>query len=176
MKNLHELKLPDASYENHQFKFKKRLKSFTLFTLTLMLMFFSLVASAKILVNPSVISISSNNYQSLEDGWVLDTTINKVLFYHKIVLCEDRNVVLLKFDNQNDFEVSVSIKANFKTKQIPSFIEGFNGISLNLKSGLTAPLTCSDENNKNLIITGVDVDPTYIADILDFNFKEITFK
>jgi hypothetical protein len=46
MKNLHELKLPDASYENHQFKFKKRLRGFTLFTLTLMMMFFSLVASA----------------------------------------------------------------------------------------------------------------------------------
>ena len=46
MKNLQDLKLNDASYGVHQFKFRKKLKKFTFFSLTVMLMFFSLASSA----------------------------------------------------------------------------------------------------------------------------------
>jgi hypothetical protein len=46
MKNLHELKLNDASYGNQSNKFRKKLKNFTFFSLTIMLMFFSLASSA----------------------------------------------------------------------------------------------------------------------------------
>ena len=165
-KFLHPVELKNVSYERNKIRFQKKLKSFTFLTATLMLMFFSFTVSAK--------SRSINN--SNEDGWVLDTIVNKVAFYHKIVLCGDYNVVLLKFDNQNQNNVSISWKENFKTK-LMSNVDGFYGSkTLNLKTGLTSLSDCSDESNKLLKITFNDVDPAFVAEILDFNFIDITFK
>lgn len=166
-KFLHLVELKNVSYERNKIRFQKKLKSFTFLTATLMLMFFSFTVSAK--------SRSINN--SNEDGWVLDTIVNKVAFYHKIVLCGDKNAVLLKFDNQNQTEVSVSWKESFKTKQMPDLLEGYNGVkSLNLKPGFTNALDCDVQGNNLLIIRSNDVNPTFIADILAFNFNEITSK
>ena len=166
-KFLHPVELKNVSYERNKFRFQKKLKNFAFFTTTLMLMFFSFAASAKSL------SINDSN----EDGWVLDTIVNKVAFYHKIVLCGDKNAVLLKFDNQNQFVVTVSWKESLKTKQIPNFIDGYKGLkTLSLKSGLNNLSGCLDESNSSLIIKFNDVNPTFVADILNFNFKEINFK
>lgn len=166
-KPLLPVELNDVSYERNKTKFQKKFKSFTFFTATLMLMFFSFTVSAK--------SLSINN--SNEEGWVLDTIINKVAFYHKIVLCGDKNAVLLKFDNQNQTEVSISWKESFKTKQMLSNVIGFKEVkTLNVKTGLTSPNSCEDQNNISLIAGSHDVDPTFIADILDFAFIDITIK
>ena len=166
-KFLHPVELKNVSYERNKIRFQKKFKSFTFFTATLMLMFFSFAGSAK--------SVSINN--SNEEGWILDTVVNKVSFYHKIVLCGDKSAVLLKFDNQNLTDVTVSWKESFKTKQMPDLLEGYNGVkSLNLKPGVTSALDCDVQGNNLLIIRSSDVNPTFIADILAFNFNEITSK
>ena len=166
-KFLHPVELKNVSYERNKFKFQKKLKGFSFFTATLLLMFFSFAVSAK--------SLSINN--SNDEGWILDTIVNKVAFYHKIVLCGDKSAVLLKFDNQNLTDVTVSWNESVKTKQMPSSIIGFKGVkTVNLKTGSTSPNSCEDQNYVNLIIGSHDVDPTFIADIIDFKFIGITIK
>ena len=166
-KFLHPVELKNVSYERNKFKFQKKLKGFSFFTTTLLLMFFSFAVSAK--------SLSINN--SNDEGWILDTIVNKVAFYHKIVLCGDKSAVLLKFDNQNLTDVTVSWNESVKTKQMPSSIIGFKGVkTVNLKTGSTSPNSCEDQNYVNLIIGSHDVDPTFIADIIDFKFIGITIK
>ncbi|MGZ8544238.1 MAG: hypothetical protein ACXWV0_03035 [Flavisolibacter sp.] len=119
-------------------------------------------------------SASSQNNPGNPNNWQLDATIDGVSFYHSIVQCNGSNVVLLKFENKNNYPVKVTWKEVFTT-QIETKKEGFSGSKeLVLAKGTTLPVACSDAADKKKIIRSSDVSPAYVAEISAFEFSKIT--
>ena len=111
------------------------------------------------------------------DSWVLDTTVNNVIFYYKLVSCGDKKAVLLKFENKNNFDVEVSWKQIVGSKQIPnSNDELASNNTLVIKPGTTEPNDCSDTENAMLVVLPIEVSPMFIADIETFNFSSIQIR
>lgn len=108
--------------------------------------------------------------------WQLDATVSEVKFYHAIITCDGAKAVLLRFDNQNKFPVSVSWREVFST-QMDVKVEGSKGLKeLTIPTGVTMPSSCNDQALRLAVITKFDVQPHYIADILAFGYKDITVK
>jgi len=106
--------------------------------------------------------------------WVFDKTVKNVDFYHSIVSCNGKNVVLLKFNNRNNRKVRVAWKEAFDTQREKG-IEGFLGQKqLELRPGITAQTNCNSIKFKEGIIQSHQVNPTYAADVLKFNYKDIS--
>ncbi len=164
-------------YEGNILKFQKKIKNLTFLVATVTLLFFSFKASALTSLEQSkkIEFLASDPMLTIADDWIIDTTLNKVVFYHKLVLCGDKKAVLLKFDNQNGFNVNISWNETLGTKQLPGLIESTFGIKkLLIKPGIIAPTDCTDSQNSILVILPNSVNPTFIADILSFNFSNIT--
>lgn len=117
------------------------------------------------------------NQETKDDSWVLDTTLNNVVFYHKLVSCGDRKAVLLKFDNKNNFNVEISWKQIVNSKQEPNATDEFSSLNtLIVNSGSVEATDCSDSNNDLLVVLPGEASPMYIADILSFSFSNIVVK
>jgi hypothetical protein len=111
------------------------------------------------------------------DSWILNTTVNNVVFYHKLVSCGDKKAVLLKFENKNNFEVEVSWKQIVGSVQVPNPNDDLaSNNTLVLKPGTTEPNDCSDIENDILVVLPNEVSPMFIADIETFNFSSIQIK
>jgi hypothetical protein len=121
--------------------------------------------------------IINMNQETKDDSWVLDTTLNNVVFYHKLVSCGDRKAVLLKFDNKNNFNVEISWKQIVNSKQEPNATDEFSSLNtLIVNSGSVEATDCSDSNNDLLVVLPGEASPMYIADILSFSFSNIVVK
>ena len=106
--------------------------------------------------------------------WILDKTIGTVDFYHSITVCNGKKVVFLKFNNKNSYSVKITWKEIFKI-QTGEIKDGFMGKKeLVLSSGITTPNDCTDVVNKKSIVLPSEIDPVFVAEILDFSFKDIT--
>lgn len=115
--------------------------------------------------------------ENYNDSWILDKTINNVDFYHKIVTCEDKKAVLLKFDNKNSFSVKISWKQIVNSKQEPNATDEFSSLNtLIVNSGSVEATDCSDNNNDLLVVLPSEASPMYMADILSFSFSNIVVK
>lgn len=107
--------------------------------------------------------------------WILDTEINGVEFYHSIGECNGKKVVFLKFNNKNNYKVTVSWKELFVTKQIRDKTAGFRGKKeMVLSVGETFASDCATNENEKLLILPIDVSPAYEAEIEKFEFNDIS--
>lgn len=108
---------------------------------------------------------------NVDSTWTLDTTVSDVQCYYKIVSCNDRSVVLLRFNNQNDGAVKITWQEEFKT-QLNDNEPGFYGPKeLTLNPGESDEYDCSSDNS--CVIRHSQVQPTYPAEISGFRFIEI---
>lgn len=109
-----------------------------------------------------------------DEGWKLDKTVNNVNCYYKLIECNGLNTVFLKFDNKNKYSVKILWKEVFTT-QAENSKEGSQGQKeLILPTGITMPLSCTDEANKKNIILASQINPAYVAKIKQFEFKDIS--
>lgn len=107
--------------------------------------------------------------------WILDKTVGNVDFYHRITDCDGKKAVFLKFNNKNNYKVSISWKEVFVTKQISEKKEGFFGQKkLVILPGETSPSDCSDKKNKVCLVGPDGVSPAYGAEIKEFYYKDIS--
>lgn len=116
--------------------------------------------------------LSTQNQHSI--NWQLDATVDGVQFYHSISGCNGRKVVFLKFDNTNKYKVNVSWKEVFTTQEGPH-IEGVQGQKeVLLSPGKTLETNCENSIHKELVILPEQVNPTYVANISKFEYKDIS--
>lgn len=111
----------------------------------------------------------------MEPGWVYDKTVNHVDFYHKIISCEGKNAVVLKFINKNSYKVKVSWKEAFETAQVKIMTEAVYGekeLVLSAGETLLSP-GCEGSNSKQCLVLSQQAFPHYNADIIKFEFKDI---
>lgn len=133
----------------------------------LSLLFSFMLANAAFAQNASTSKVSS------AIQWKFDTTVDGVAFYHAITKCNGTKAVFLKFDNKNSYPVKATWKEVFTT-QIERKKESLAGPKeLIISKGVTMPTGCRDNNNKKNVILSSQVDPTYVAEILDFELKNI---
>lgn len=108
-------------------------------------------------------------------NWTFAKTVGNVDFYYKISSCKGSNAVFLKFDNKNKYSVQISWKEVLITRQITSKKESMQGEKkLNLSPGETISSDCGDEKNTECAILAKDALPAYKADILQFEYKDIS--
>ena len=87
--------------------------------------------------------------------------------------CEGRKAVFLKFINKNEYKVKVNWTEAFTT-QMGKDIKGAAGQKKIILSKFEiAENNCSTTKFKEGRIFAGDVNPTYIADILAFEFNDI---
>ncbi len=128
---------------------------------------------AFLFTNNSFAQNASSGRESTAVKGKLDATIDGVAFYHTITKCNGANTVFLKFDNKNNYPVKATWREVFTT-QMESKKEGFAGQKeFIIPKGVTMPTGCTDNNNKKNVILSSEVDPTYIAEIMDFDLKNI---
>ncbi len=107
--------------------------------------------------------------------WVLDKTVGKVDFYYKISSCRGLSVVLLKFNNRNKYNVKISWRDIFVTRQVEPKTTGIlSERQLILKPGEMSASNCDETKNKECMIFSSEAIPAYRADILQYGFKDIT--
>ncbi len=107
------------------------------------------------------------------NDWVLDQTTGNVEFYHKLVTCQGKKVVLLKLNNKNAYSVKVSWKEVFTT-QMEQQAEGhFGRKELVVAPGEVAAADCTGNHPRALMILPAGVSPAYEANIQKFSYKDI---
>ena len=105
--------------------------------------------------------------------WKLDATLNNVSFYHALSECNGKKIAFLKFVNKNNFATKVSWKETVKT-QFRAEEKAVRGQqSLLLPPGETFENDCSGTTCKACVILPEQVNPTYLAQIIDVSFKDI---
>lgn len=111
--------------------------------------------------------------QSTEiDAWIFDKTVNNVEFYHMIIECGGKNVVLLKFNNKNGYKVKVSWKQGFDT-QLEKHTKGTEHKHFVLSKGEMVQGSCGSAKFREGFISPEQITPTYIADIQNFEYIDI---
>lgn len=126
---------------------------------------------------PSQLVTINSITNHLLSGWIFDKTVGNVDCYHLIADCNGAAAVFLKFQNNNKFDVKISWKELFTTRQVSSKSEGIKGEKkLILPPGETSSTSCTATINKECIILPQQAIPAYKADILQFEFKDITVK
>jgi hypothetical protein len=126
------------------------------------------------LQNYLAVQSNSPGKQNFDVDWQLDATVSGVQFYHSITGCNGKKVVFLKFVNTNNYQVKIAWKEVFAT-QADQKVEGFLGQKkLLLSPGETSETDCENARRKECLILPSQVSPTYNADILKFDYKEIT--
>ena len=131
-------------------------------------------ASSFQLQNYLAVQSNSPAKQNFDVDWQLDATVSGVQFYHSITGCNGKKVVFLKFVNTNTYQVKIAWKEVFATQADPK-IEGYMGQKkLLLPPGETSETDCANSRHKECLILPSQVTPTYNADILKFEYKEIT--
>jgi len=153
---------------------------YRLLLLTLVAFFFSVsgnYAYSSGMDSPKKLStqpLFDSKTEFVEEEWVYDTTVSNIQFYHKVVLCGQKNAVFLRFVNLNKQHVNISWMEAFVTSQVPQETDGFFGEKqLLLKPGETQQTDCFNTSNPECLISFHHVNPTYLADILKFKFKDI---
>ena len=106
-------------------------------------------------------------------GWILDTTVNGVEFYHSIQECNGKKAVFLKFNNRNSYQVKVSWKEVFATQQEAKVEGGKGQKEMIIPTGVTVPASCTDNINRKNIVLPSEVSPMYVAEIRGYSFKDI---
>jgi hypothetical protein len=87
--------------------------------------------------------------------------------------CNGKKVVLLKFNNRNNYKIKVSWKEVFKT-QLEQQTESFRGQKqLVIAPGEIFESDCTNIKYKECLITSDQVSAAYGAEILKFDFKDI---
>jgi hypothetical protein len=128
-----------------------------------------------LLLASGLLIVFSMQANAQDDSWTLQTTVNNVDFFHKLVDCGDRKAVLIKFDNKNSFDVKISWKQIIGTKEVPNTEnESDQRFEMSLTNGVIGPNGCQDSEFDNLVITPFEVEPTYMATIRNFSFSNIT--
>ena len=123
--------------------------------------------------NYSAFQINSSIKEKVDVDWQLDATVSGVQFYHSLTRCNGIKVVFLKFVNTNTYQVKIAWKEVFATQADPK-IEGYMGQKkLLLPPGETSETNCENSSHKECLILPSQVTPTYNADILKFEYKEI---
>ena len=121
--------------------------------------------------------IFAQNKMVLPDNagiWILDKTVANVDFYHMIKECSGNTVVLLKFNNNSNFQVKVSWKDVFVTEQVSEKQEAFYGNKiLVLSPGQVMSSDCGKLENSVCMILPKNAILHYKADIRNFEFKDI---
>ncbi|MEO7483737.1 MAG: hypothetical protein ABIT81_08235 [Ferruginibacter sp.] len=106
--------------------------------------------------------------------WILDKTVNKVAFYHKIEMCNNQKVVFIKLDNRNAYNVDISWNNSFTISTQGNSIDGFKSdYKLRIPKGESFAKNCNDLKFKDLIINAYDVDPARPVEIQSFNVKNM---
>lgn len=124
--------------------------------------------------NDTVSSVTSPapSYQDIE--WKLDSEVKGVEFYHAIAKCKDHSAVLIKLVNKNNYRVNVGWKEVFDT-QNEKGVEGFlKNKKISIAPGETSEKNCDRATKKELVTQSHEVNPSYLADISRFSFKDIT--
>src|SRR5262245_57752092 len=81
--------------------------------------------------------------------WILDTTVGNVDCYHQVTDCNGKKVVFLKFNNKNNYKVTITWKEVFVTKQVPQKQDGaFGQKQLVITPGETSQTDCTDIKQK----------------------------
>ncbi len=55
--------------------------------------------------------LSMSTVYAQDDGWTLSSSQNGINFYYRVDRCQDVDMVLLKVENTNDYEVSLGFDA-----------------------------------------------------------------
>lgn len=108
------------------------------------------------------------------DAWIFDKVVDNVECYHMIAECSGKKAVFLKFNNKNNYKVKISWKEIFKEKGSEEKIENFkNTKQLVLSPGIKTVSSCSDPQNKELVITHDQVSMTHSVNIAKFEFDDV---
>lgn len=138
------------------------------------LFYFFFLSSLFIIPNGYALTNFKGVY-SIRDQWVFHSEVSGVKIYYQISSCENQSVVYLKFDNTNKRPVRIAWKEIFTTKQISEEQEGYLGQKqLTLSPGITSQSDCSPIKVKECVTLAQQALPTYKADILKFNLKDIS--
>jgi hypothetical protein len=105
--------------------------------------------------------------------WNLDTVVQGVVFYHSITPCNGSNVVMLRFENRNQYPVRISWNENFLTKSEGRIAGAAGRKELTLSRGESTPSGCADTKHAGQIIRPGEIHPAMIVQILGFEFKDI---
>ena len=123
---------------------------------------------------PAYLSAQSTAvHQSTPIQWHLDATVQGVQFYHALTSCNGNNVVLLKFNNSNNYSVKLSWKEVFTT-QFGKKDGAAGQREMVIPTGVSVPSGCTDQQNRRNIILPGDVNPAFMADISAFEFSGIS--
>ena len=121
-----------------------------------------------------ITAIALNAKVHAQTTWHLSQSVGNVDFYYSISACNADTVVLLKFVNNNSGNVTVTWKEVFET-QFGSGIVGYYGPKqMILVPGTTEQTNCSSSDLPDCIILPTEVHPTYVAQIRNFGFADIT--
>lgn len=107
--------------------------------------------------------------------WKLNTTVGGVKFLSQIALCSGEKVVLLKFNNQNNYRVKVTWDDLLQTSQSADKNESLIvRKEIVLPPGETAARSCDSSPCHQCFIVSSQVFPTHRVDISGFEYKNIT--
>ena len=116
---------------------------------------------------------SGNPIAILNTGWILDKTIENVECYHMLMDCDGHKAVLLKFNNRNAYKVKITWKEVFDSQSEKAVVGYLGQKELVLSPGETAQNDCTVGKMTQCITRGSQVNPTYLAEIKQFSFKDI---
>jgi hypothetical protein len=85
--------------------------------------------------------------------WLFDKTVKNVELYHQVVDCNGISTILLKFVNNNKFQVSLSWDESFLIKERADTLNGIKGRKeIMLMAGTILETDCSDHQSVQLDI------------------------
>jgi len=154
----------------------KKLPPLSSFFLLIFLIFCGIFSATAFALESANFSKQGMQIKDPLPSWILDATAGNVSFYHLLISCSGKNTVFLKFENKNNYSVKISWKETFLTKQTTQQMKGFAGLKeLIIPPGaILSASSCADITCKDCIIFPEKVSPAYMADIINFGFKDIT--
>jgi hypothetical protein len=145
------------------------------FLLIVFIYFASLTATAFIL-RPAFSNFKKYELAPLPTAgsWVLASTVSNVKFYYMISPCGGKNAIFLKFENKNKYDVNLTWVESFQTQQL-GYVNGFDGVrQLQINASETRSASSCTDSKKECIRFAHQVSPAYLAEVLNFAFKDIT--
>lgn len=105
--------------------------------------------------------------------WQLDTTLNGVQFLHADMTCNGKQVVLLKFNNQNTYPVKISWKESVTDKKNRRHESAAGMKEIRINPGETAASGCGEIQNKQLLVRPEQSVLTHAIRITKFQFRDL---
>lgn len=110
-----------------------------------------------------------------EDGkWILKKSTGNVSLYYKIGECNGSDVIFLKFDNKNNYNVRITWKESITDKANGAQIDNYKGQKeLVLVPGVTQQDGCAGLNVEECVIRMTEVTPVRVVDPQELEFKDV---